>query len=65
MSEDDVIISYFLTFYDDFDPTVSLVKTNRTGVWVNQVSFGRSRGCEEMESGSTYVLNLAPKRDRS
>ena len=61
LSENDVLISYYLTFSDDFDPTVSLVKANRTGVWVNQVSFGRSRDCTDMESGSTYVLNLAPK----
>ena len=61
LSENYVIISYYLTFSDDSDPTVSLVKANRTGVWVNQVSFGRSRDCKEMESGSTYVLNLAPK----
>ena len=39
-----VVFTYVTTFSDAFDPTVSLVKANRHGVWVYQICFFKKQG---------------------
>ena len=52
-------LTYFTVFSDVFDPTVSLVKSNRFGVWVLQVCFLRS--CENDKAYNTYIISLSGK----
>ena len=54
-----VFCSSFITFHDDFDPTVSIVKANRHGVWDYHVQFEVGDGAYEFSN--TYVLSLGPK----
>ena len=54
------VYTYLTTFSDAFDPTVSLVKANRHGVWVYQVCFLKSVQSEEFEN--TYVISMGEKR---
>ena len=55
-----ILTTGFTVFSDAFDPTVSLVKANRHGVWVLQVCFLRNQK-ESMELENTYVISLGPK----
>ena len=54
-----VFCSSFVTFHDDFDPTVSIVKANRNGVWDYHLQF--DVGYDAHEFSNTYVLSLGPK----
>ena len=57
----DKFVTFYTTFSDAFDPTVSLVKTNRHGVWTLQVSFMKSTNAKEF--GDTYVISLSGKSE--
>ena len=52
-------LTFFSVFSNAFDPTVSLVKSNRFGIWVLQVCFIRS--WQDDESDNTYVISLSGK----
>ena len=52
-------LTFFTVFSDGFDPTVSLVKSNRFGIWVLQVCFLRT--WQDDESDNTYVISLSGK----
>ena len=54
-----VVFTYVTTFSDAFDPTVSLVKANRHGVWVYQICFLKTK--ESKEFDNTYVLAIGDK----
>ena len=54
-------LTFFTTFSGAFDPTVSLVKANRHGVWVLQVAFMKDEGSDEFLN--TYVISLCAKSD--
>ena len=58
--EEKSIVTSFTIFSDDFDPTVSLVKANRKGVWLLQVTFLR-RSDSSREFENTYVISLGSK----
>ena len=47
------------TFSDAFDPTVSLVRSNKHGFWVHQVYLLNFFYCDEL--ASTYILSLKSK----
>ena len=55
-----LVYTYLATFSDAFDPTLSLVKANRHGVWVYQVCFLKSTQSEEFEN--TYVISMGEKK---
>ena len=57
----DKFVTFYTTFSDGFDPTVSLVKANRHGVWTLQVSFMKSPDAKEF--GNTYVMSLSGKSE--
>ena len=56
----ETIVTSFTVFSDDFDPTVSLVKANKNGIWVLQVTFLIDKP-DHHEFNNTYVISLAPK----
>ena len=50
----------FVMFSDDFDPSASLVKANRRGIWVYSCTFkNQLKNCKEIMS--TYVLSIGNK----
>ena len=58
-NQHDYFVTFLNTFSDAFDPTVSLVRSNKHGVWVHQVSFLKSVDGDEL--ASTYILSLQSK----
>ena len=58
-NQHEYFVTFLNTFSDAFDPTVSLVRSNKHGVWVHQVTFLKSDDADEL--GNTYVLSLQYK----
>ena len=54
---------YFTTFFNTFsyafEPTVSLLRDNKNGVWVYQVAFLKIEDADEL--GNTYIISLSSK----
>ena len=50
----------FVMFSDDFDPSASLVKANRRGIWVYSCTF-KNQLHSDKEIASTYVLAIGNK----
>ena len=46
--------TFFNTFSDAFDPTVSLVRAKNNGVWMYQVALPKSEDADEL--GNTYII---------
>ena len=50
----------FVMFSDDFDPSASLVKANRRGIWIYSCTF-KNIAKDLKEVSSTYILSIGNK----